>query len=144
MLIHFICRGNTYRSRLAEGYLNLMQLDGIKAISSGVEADHNLSGPITWWAQKIIMQKNITPFESFVWQKTTKDLLENADLNVFMNSDIHEFCVKNLEFKGEKFDVWDIPDLMEENMSDDEIIKQTEEVFGRIKQKVEDLTIRLV
>lgn len=42
--IHFVCRGNNFRSRLAEAYLNSKKLPGIKVISSGIEAEKMIAG----------------------------------------------------------------------------------------------------
>src|SRR5262247_385621 len=38
MLIHFICRGNSFRSIIAEAYLNSLKFKNLKAISSGTTA----------------------------------------------------------------------------------------------------------
>src|SRR6266404_9320379 len=104
MTIHFICRGNTYRSRLAEVYLKSKNIPGLKVISSGIEAENNLSGPITWYAQRIIQKNHLTPFEKPTWDKTTKELLSQADFTVFMQKDIYDYCVNNLGFNNKNFE----------------------------------------
>ncbi len=148
MIVHFICRGNTYRSRLAETYLNSKQLPNLKAVSSGIEADKDLSGPITWYAQRIIQKEGLQEFSKPMWQKTTKELLGNSDLNIFMNKDIYDFCVSDLGFAKNNFEVWDIADANEiqpdwKNATEEGKIKITEETFSKIRQKVEELIVRL-
>ena len=48
MVLHLVCRGNTHRSRLAEAYANsrTLDVDEITILSSGIEADFDLNGPI--------------------------------------------------------------------------------------------------
>ena len=144
MIVHFICRGNTYRSRLAEVYLNSKKLSNIQVFSSGIEADNNISGPIIWYAQKIIQQQNLVPFEKMVWDKTTRELLEKADFTIFMHKDIYDFCVNNLGFNSNNFEVWDIPDANEieadwKTAGQEERVKITEKTFEEIKKKIEEL-----
>jgi len=148
MIIHFICRGNTYRSRLAETYLNSKQLPNFKAISSGIEADFNISGPVGWYTQRIIQKQKIVPFEKPVWDKTTKENLEKGDFTVFMQKDIFDFCVSNLGFNSTKYEIWDIVDTGDtnpawKNASEEEKFKITEITFEEIKKKVEELIVRL-
>ena len=144
MIIHFVCRGNTYRSRLAETYLNSKQIPNIKAISSGIEAENNISGPITWYAQRIIQKEHLVPFEKPNWQKTTKELLDLGDLTVFMKKDIYDFCVNNFGFNNKNFAVWEIPDANETEVdwktaSEETKIKITENTFEEIKRRVDKL-----
>ena len=44
MIIHFICRGNSFRSIIAEAYLKSRRLDGLKVISSGTNAAADKAG----------------------------------------------------------------------------------------------------
>lgn len=143
MTVHFICRGNTYRSRLSETYLNSKNLPNIKAISSGIQADRNLSGPIGWFVQRIIQKENLQNFEKPNWQKTTKDLLEKGDYTIFLKKDIYDFCVKNIGFNGKNFEVWDIEDFIPAEKSEAEVIAETEKTYDEIKKKVDELILRL-
>lgn len=148
MTVHFICRGNTYRSRLAETYLKSKQLSGIEVISSGIEADQNISGPINWYTQRIIQKEHLVAFEKPIWQQTTKELLNTGDLTVFVRQDIYDFCVNNFSFNDKKYLVWNIQDTDNANtawLNADEFgrIKITEQTFAEIKQKVEELIVQL-
>lgn len=148
MTIHFICRGNTYRSRLAETYLNSLQLDNIQALSSGIEASLNLSGIIGWYTQRIIQKHNLVNFEKPTWNLTTKEILEKSDFVVFMNDDIYDYCVNNLNFSSEKYETWKIIDTGPydprwANATEMEKIEITENTFKEIKKKVDELIVRL-
>lgn len=145
MIIHFVCKGNTYRSRLAEAYLNSKELKNVKSISSGIEADKNISGTISWYAQRIIQKNKLVKYESKSWQRTTKALLEKADLNIFMEKSIYDFCKNKLGFDASDYEIWDIYDVNHfvSGKIEEENIKVTEETFGKIKKMADKLASRI-
>src|SRR4030067_3109479 len=147
MLIHFVCKGNTYRSRLAETYLNSKQIPGLKVASSGIEANQNISGIINWEAQRIIQNNKLADFESHLWKETTKELLDEADLVVFMQRVHYDFCKNKLGFTKNNFKIFDVKDLGDYGFGDDyvslendiERIKLSEKTFEEIKEKVDNM-----
>ena len=44
MIVHFICRGNAFRSIIAEAYLNSLKFENLKATSSGTAAAVDRAG----------------------------------------------------------------------------------------------------
>jgi protein-tyrosine-phosphatase len=127
---------------LAETYLNSKQIPNIKAISSGIVAERNDCGPITWYSQKIIQQNHWVPFEKPTWDQTTKILLEEGDLTIFMNQDIYDFVVEHFAFNGKNFQIWDIHDTDKPFATvHDEVrkIEITENIFKEIQQKIDEL-----
>lgn len=147
MTVHFICKGNVFRSRLAEAYLNSKQIPNLKVISSGIDAQLDDCGPITWYAQRIIQQNSLVPFEKSAWDQTTKDLFKKGDLTVFMDQSIYDFCVKNLNFNSKNFKIWRIGDMGPLFKSREEEIKKvkfTEKMYEEIKKKISDLVGELV
>lgn len=140
MKVHFVCTSNTFRSRLAEAYLKSKKLPNINASSSGVVALPNPNGPITWYAQKIIQEQGLIPFEKMLWTQTTKELLEVQDLVIFMEKSHYEHSVSEFKFKGEKFAIWDIEDLTPDpNNTVTDLIRKTEDIYNKIKINIEDL-----
>jgi len=142
MTIHFVCKGNTFRSRLAEAYLNSKQLPNLKVISSGTEAEKNELGPVSWFAQRIIQDNNLIPFEKPVWEQTTKLLLEVGDLTIFMHQNIYDFCVKCFDFNGKNFQIWEIPDIRTHLLTFAEEVQKMEatgKIFKEIQQKIDQL-----
>ena len=142
MTVHFICDGNIYRSRLAQCYFNSKKPKGLKCFSSGTIAGNDLKGPISWLAQRIITKNKLSPYMSFMFQKTSKDLLKRADYTIFMDTNIYEFCKKNFGFNPKNYEIWHIEDT---NKFDSDLvkIKATEETFEKIKKKVDYLIIKL-
>ena len=151
MIIHFICRGNSYRSRLAEAYLNSKNSSGLKSISSGIIASRNESGPISWYAQRIIENEKLVPFESLGWQQTNKEILKQGDFTIFMQQEPYDYCKKKLDFTQKDYEIWDIKDMYEfmspsigeQPMTEKDKLKASEETFRIIKRKIDDLINRL-
>mgnify|MGYP001604003089 CR=1 FL=1 len=133
MIVHFICTGNSYRSRLAEAYFNSKQLPNIKAISSGINPDKFIS----WITLRIIQQNGLSDYVSSSCQKTIKKLIQKSDFVVFFEDKHYEFC-KNLGFSSKNFEIWNIHDLSPE-MTEREKIEKSEETFEEIKKKIDKL-----
>jgi len=147
MNIQFVCSGNTYRSRLAEAYLNSKQFPGITVSSSGVRRDdhYNNNGPIAWYAMRLIKNNHLIPFMNPVSTQTTEKLLLKADLLIFFGKNVYDYAKEHFKLSGNNYRIWDISDLVE--FRDDEVsleneigrIKATSETFEKIKQYVDTL-----
>jgi len=139
MNIHFVCRGNTYRSRLAEAYFNSLALPNWSAISSGIEATRDLNGPITPYAAKVIADHGLTLYGKSGWTQSTKEDLEASDIVVFLNEDVYRDCCHVINPELKKFYVWGIEDV--EVIPDDrsEMDPITEAIFARIVEEINGL-----
>ena len=142
MVIHFVCEGNNYRSRLSETYVNSLQIPNIRAISSGIIANQNGAGIISWYAQRIIQKNYLINFEKQNWTQASKNNLKKGDLTIFMTKPIYEFCVRNYGFSGKKFEIWNIEDVNVQ-MSEPEKIKVTEETYKEIKKNIDGVISKL-
>ncbi len=145
MNIHFVCTGNTFRSRLAEAYLRSKNIPDVEVSSSGIKAHENKNGPITWYAARLIKHHSLVPHMSFAWTKTSPSHLKNADTVIFMDTAHHHHSQTKLGFRGKRFEVWSIPDLEDigfdtetgGNIHEDaRRMKATEKIFDQIKSKV--------
>lgn len=151
MLIHFVCEGNTFRSRLAEAYLNSLNLKDVKATSSGTAAEHNLNGGVTWYAQRILIHNKIVDFTGRVWTQTSKELLDKADRVIFVGEQNYIRAKMNFGFDKDNFEVWDIKDLWELGFTDDrtgyeydlKTMEATDRAFDEIRKKVDALVVNL-
>ncbi len=139
MKIHFVCRGNTYRSRLAEAYTNSLKLENIAATSSGIEAVDNFNGDITPYAKRILDEKGLASHTSNTWHQTTQELLQNSDVIVFMDGLVFEFAKKNFDLSSKRLEVWEIKDIFPKLTPAGEIVPRSETTFGEICRHVDEL-----
>ncbi len=125
--IHFICRGNVYRSRLAEAYaLSLAQDKGLKLISSsGIEASKALNGDVDPVAVKALKTDSIENYLAPKWKQTTQEDIDNHDVVVLMSQSLYEQAKKSLNIPRGKVRVWSVPDI--------------DGIYSQIKQEVDKL-----
>jgi len=146
MKIHFVCSGNTFRSRLAEAYFNSKNIPSLEMSSSGIAAGRNLNGPIAWYAMRIIKNNGLVNFMSNYWQQTTKELIEGKNLVIFMKKSHYDFC-RDFLIPDQKYLIWNIEDIegaispaLEKEI---ENIKKSEEIYSNIKNKVDLLELSI-
>lgn len=142
MVVHFVCLGNVYRSRLAEAYLNSKNLTDVEVISSGIDAANNGNKPISWLTQRLFEIYKLIPFQKPNWTQTTKKLLDSANLTIFFDKKYYQYCVDKLKFHSNNFEIWKIADLDGSIQDHAEKIRVTEEAFKIIQQKVNNLIKR--
>ena len=112
MVIHFICRGNTHRSRLAEAYArsSTAQIADVVVVSSGIEADRDLSGPIVPFVKRTLENDNLLQFTGTTWTQTTQPMIEGSDVLIFMSDDVFEDAMERFQIPVERSQRWQIPD----------------------------------
>ncbi len=133
MKIHFVCNGNTFRSRLAEAYLISKDVKGNNVSSSGIEASRNLDGPICRYTEKILLKNDLLKYASKIWTLTTKEILDEQDLIIFMTKKQFLYCTKTLGYNGKNYEIWNIQDVF---IPFDFAV---ETIFNKIKMKVDTL-----
>jgi len=139
--VHFICTGNIYRSRLAETYLNSKKIPGAKVNSSGIMAGEDQDDTVSWYALEIIKQNHLESFMAPTWQKTTLELVEDADIIIFMTKLHYDFVTQTLGYIPKKYEIWEIKDITAQET--DSIKKESQDTFSKIKAKVDSLAISL-
>jgi|SRR5271168_2959495 len=149
MIIQFVCRGNTFRSRLAEAYFNSLDIVGWKAISSGVEATKNLNGVICWYTKEILEENNFYSSDKNHWTQISKEKLDSSDFIVFIDKSCFDDCLTYYgdTFLSKPYKIWSIKDMP--NLLDEEKIKKEKvlvlntanEIFETIKNDVKNLVL---
>ena len=148
MIIHFICRGNAFRSRMAESYLNSLGIDDLRAISSGTVAElHSGSNKANFLiTQSVLEQHGLKKYTKDHWDQLTKQRLLEGDLTIFLNKNVAKECQRLFGLPS-NFMVWDIPDFDEITpipTTKTEIHAFTERTFRLIKSNVNDLSKNLL
>ena len=144
--VHFVCRGNLYRGRLAEAYLRSKQIPGLTVTSSGTEADeHQRSiSPISWEALRLLKNHRLVVFTKLLPEKTTEMVLSRATVVIFFGEEIYAAVRARFAHLTMNHQIWDIPDIAlpdyRPSVADDtRCVELSEETFTRIRQHVDAL-----
>lgn len=147
MIIHFVCRGNAFRSLIAEAYLNSLHLKGVEATSSGTVAEkHKDVNKFNFPKTLTLLRKHgIEGFaKSHYADQLTQSRLSNADLVVFMNQIAFDEGRQLCELPEQTI-VWDVADLGEKSRipkSEEEREAYSEDVYAEIVSNVDALLDR--
>jgi protein-tyrosine-phosphatase len=131
MVIHFICRGNTHRSRLAEAYARSSpaQIVDVTIVSSGIEADHDLNGHIVPFVTDILQTENLLDGTGTTWTQTTQPMIDASDVLIFMSDDVFDDARQRFQVPMARSLRWRIPD--------------TQGVHGQIRLAVDSVLAQL-
>jgi len=95
MIVHFICRGNVFRSIIAEAYLNSLKFENLRAISSGTAAAVDRARNLAAYTETLeLLSKNgIREFaKSDYGDQLTPSRLAGADVVICMNQRVYDEC----------------------------------------------------
>jgi len=144
--IHFVCRGNTYRSRLAAAYMDTLVDDRFVVTSSGVDAaesDVKTAQPYTKATAKLHKLKHGIAGSN---KQTTSKLLAEADVIIFLSKDVFDTARKSYEFDERKVLMWRVGDMDPElkrrtlaKNSEQALIDAAANTFASIQKHCDDL-----
>jgi protein-tyrosine-phosphatase len=112
MVIHFVCRGNTHRSRLAEAYAgsSTAKIADVAVVSSGIEADRDLNGPLVPFVKRTLENEGLLQFTGAHWTQTTQRMIDASDVLIFMSDDVFDDAKERFHLPVERSRTWQIPD----------------------------------
>jgi protein-tyrosine-phosphatase len=144
MIIHFICRGNSFRSIIAEAYLNSLEIKDSSALSSGTVAAIGKVGNLAYYRMTLdlLEKQGIREFTKVGYgDQLTQSRLEKANISVCMNGRVYDECVGLVTFPARPH-IWSVADLGEPGrISDVESERQLyrEEAYHEIVRNVDRL-----
>src|SRR3990167_3552996 len=109
--IHFVCRANIFRSRIAQAYLRA-KCKNLHVISSGVDATKNEKGTTAWHTEYLLKKHKLKKYDLKDWQQTSQALIDQSDLVVFMASDVYKDAKKIIDLGSKQYRVWEIVDIL--------------------------------
>jgi protein-tyrosine-phosphatase len=115
MIIHFICRGNSFRSIIAEAYLNSLKFKNLKAMSSGTAAAVERAGNLAAYTETLgLLAKNgIREFAKAGYgDQLTQSRLEGADVVICMNQRVYDECQQLVTLPASTR-IWSVADIGE-------------------------------
>jgi len=144
MIIHFICRGNTFRSIIAEAYLNSLAIKDLSALSSGTAAALEKASNLAYYRMtlELLGKHGIREFAKAGYgDELTQSRLERADITVCMNQRVYDECLRCVAFPARPR-IWSVADIGEpgrisEIESERELYR--EEAYREIVKNVDQL-----
>lgn len=110
--IHFVCRGNAYRSRLAAAYMATLLSGQFAISSSGIAAEQFKAIKTSMPYTKATAKAHKLTYEiDKLKTQTTNKLLAQADVIIFMNKDVYDDALREYDFDIRKCLVWDVADM---------------------------------
>lgn len=109
--IHFVCRGNTYRSRLAAAYMATLLPENYVVSSSGIGTYRAAIKTSEKYTQAVARRHGLTFGIHTAKTQTTDDLLADADIVVFMRKDVYDEALGRFHVDPRKSLIWQVPDL---------------------------------
>jgi protein-tyrosine-phosphatase len=144
MLIHFICRGNSFRSIIAEAYLNSLGIKELTVLSSGTTAAMDKARNLAYYRTtlELLEKHGIREFAKADYgDQLTQPRLEKGDITVCMNQRVYDECLRCATFPtGPR--IWSIADIGEPGRipsTESETALFREEAYQEIVKNVDQL-----
>src|SRR4029077_14055100 len=115
MIIHFICRGNAFRSIIAEAYLESLELKDLSVLSSGTAATLHKARNLAnhRMTLDLLEEHGIRGFaKAHYGDQLTQTGVDKADIIVCMNQRVYDECLQCVTFSASPR-VWSVADIGE-------------------------------
>ncbi len=129
MITHFICRGNAFRSIIAEAYLNSLEIIGSHVLSSGTVAALEKSGNLAYYTMtlELLEKHGIREFAKAGYgDQLSQSRLDEADITVCMNQRVYDECLRFVTFPASPY-IWSVADVGEPGRISD--VKSERELY---------------
>jgi protein-tyrosine-phosphatase len=115
VIIHFICRGNSFRSIIAEAYLNSLKVEGWSVLSSGTTAASHRARNLVFFRKTLALLEEHGRREfakADYGDQLTQSRLDKADIAICMNQRVYDECLQIVTFPATPL-IWSVADVGE-------------------------------
>ena len=141
MIIHFICRGNSFRSIIAEAYLNSLGIKDSRVLSSGTTAASDKARNLVYYRMTLdLLEKHAIRelAKDGYGDQLTQSRLEESDITVCMNQRVYGECLRCVTFPASPH-IWSVADIGEPGRISDDVSEREfyrEEAYQEIVSNV--------
>jgi protein-tyrosine-phosphatase len=144
VIVHFICRGNSFRSIIAEAYLNSLGIRNVRVLSSGTIAAADKAKNLVNYRMTLdlLEQHGIRQFaKSSYGDQLTQSRIAEADITVCLNQRVYDDCLLFVTFPASPR-IWSVADIGEPGRipdSESERERYREDAYQEIVKEVDRL-----
>jgi protein-tyrosine-phosphatase len=149
VIIHFICRGNLFRSIIAEAYLNSLEVKGCRVLSSGTTATSDKARNLVYYGKtlELLEKHGIREFTKADYgDQLTQSRLEKAGIAVCMNQRVYDECLQIVAFPAGPR-IWSVADVGEpgriaHTVSEEQLYREEayREIVNNVDRLVSDIS----
>ena len=145
MVVHFVCSGNSFRSRIAEAYLKSLKIPGIKVMSSGANTHLDKHDHITPYGALVLAREGLSLYASPDKIQLTQARLDESDIVICMNREVYKECLdEDLKLPSRTY-IWNIDDVRQftgseqEKLNENQVPKVVQTIYENIHEHVNEL-----